>query len=99
MTRTIPLILAILLAACGSGPVGNSSSSFDKGFRDSYRARFTADCIKAGKDNTGKDFTTICNCVVDKLFATKNAAELMSGPPDDEFKRLGAQCAREHPLS
>ncbi len=102
MTRAFPVTLTLLLlAGCGSGgPVGNSTDAFDKGFRDSFRPKFIAQCQAGAQASSGtqKDFTEVCGCVADKLLATKSARELMSGPPEDETKRLAAQCVQEHPL-
>ena len=101
MTRAFPLVL-LLLAGCGSGKVvGNSTDSFDAGFRDSFRPKFVQSCVAGAQATSGSstDFSTVCGCVADKLIATHTASELMAGPSQDETKRLAAECIREHPLS
>jgi len=103
MTRAFPLTLTILvLAGCsGGGPAGNSSSSFDKGFVDSFRPNFIKQC-QAGAQRTSattKDFSVVCGCVADKLLADKSVGELMAGPSQEDTKRYSLDCLREHPVS
>lgn len=103
MNRMIPLTAtALLLAACSSnGPAGNSSSSFDKGFIDSFRPKFVAQCQEGAQKTSGttKDFSVVCGCVADKLIANKSVGELMTGPPQEDTKRYADECFREHPVS
>jgi hypothetical protein len=106
MTRAFPLTLTILvpvlaLAGCsGSGPAGNSSSSFDKGFVDSFRPKFITQCQAGAKQTSGsdKDFSVVCGCVADKLIANKSVGELMTGPSQEDTKRYADECMREHPV-
>lgn len=103
MTRMIALATtALFLAACsGNGPAGNSSSSFDKGFVDSFRPKFIAECQEGAKKSSGttKDFSAPCGCVADKLIASKSVGELMTGPSPEDSKRYAEECFREHPVS
>jgi len=103
MTRTLVLTMAALsLAACsGGGPAGNSSSSFDKGFVDSFRPKFIAECQEGAQKTSGstKDFSVVCGCVADKLIANKSVGELMTGPSPEDTKRYAGECFREHPVS
>lgn len=103
MTRAFPLTLAMLvLVGCsGGGPAGNSSSGFDKGFVDSFRPKFIAECQAGAQKTSGttKDFSVVCGCVADKLIATKSVGELMTGPSQEDTKRYAEQCFREHPVS
>ena len=103
MTRAVPLTLAMLiLAGCnGGGSAGNSSSSFDKGFVDSFRPKFIAQCQEGAQKTSGstKDFSVVCGCVADKLIANKSVGELMTGPSQEDTKRYAGECFREHPVS
>lgn len=101
MNRMFALtIAATVLAGCGSGSVGNSTSSFDAGFRDSFKPKFVASCQAGAQKSSGttKDFSAICGCIADKLLATKSVSELMAGPSEEENRRLAAECMQEHPL-
>ena len=103
MTRAFVLTMtALSLAACsGGGPAGNSSSSFDKGFVDSFRPRFIAECQAGAQQTSGtnKDFSVVCGCVADKLIANKSVGELMTGPSQEDTRRYADECAREHPIN
>lgn len=103
MARVFPLTLTILaLAGCSSGgPAGNSSSAFDKGFIDSFRPKFIAQCEAGAKQTSGadKDFSVVCGCVADKLIANKSVGELMTGPSQEDTKRYADECTREHPIN
>lgn len=103
MTRAFPIVvIVLLLAGCGkSQPVDNSSSSFDQGFRDSFRPKFIAECQAGAKQasRTAKDFSVVCGCVADKLLANKSVGELMTGPSPEDTKRYADECMREHPVS
>jgi hypothetical protein len=103
MTRAFPLTLAMLaLAGCSGGSsAGNSSSSFDKGFVDSFRPKFIAECQQGAQKTSGstKDFSVVCGCVADKLVANKSVGELMTGPSQEDTRRYADQCMREHPIS
>jgi hypothetical protein len=103
MTRAFPLTLAMLiLAGCsGGGAAGNSSSSFDKGFVDSFRPKFIAECQQGAQKTSGsaRDFSIVCGCVADKLIANKSVGELMTGPSPEDTRRYADECSREHPIS
>jgi hypothetical protein len=103
MTRAMPLTMTVLLlTACSSGgSAGNSSSSFDKGFVDSFRPKFIEQCQAGARQTSGttKDFSVVCGCVADKLIANKSVGELMTGPSQEDTKRYADECAREHPIS
>jgi len=103
MIRAVPIaLMVLLLAGCDKGqPVGNSSSSFDQGFRDSFRPKFIAQCQAGAKQTSGtdKDFSIVCGCVADKLLANKSVGELMTGPSKEDTKRYADDCMREHPVT
>jgi hypothetical protein len=103
MIRAFSLALVMLaIAGCsGGGPAGNSSSSFDKGFVDSFRPKFIAECQQGAQKTSGstKDFSVVCGCVADKLIANKSVGELMTGPSPEDTRRYADECSREHPIS
>lgn len=103
MTRTFSLTMtALLLAACSStAPAGNSNSSFDKGFIDSFRPKFIAQCQEGAQKTSGttKDFSVVCGCVADKLIANKSVGELMTGPSKEDTSRYADECLRDHPVT
>lgn len=119
--RLIAIVAAAgLLASCGSktdtagntaagaanASAGNTQvSSFDTGFRSSYRPKFVESCTAGAKQaatragNTAAiDFTTVCGCAADKLLATKSVAELMRGPSQADQVAVTQACLKEHPI-
>lgn len=116
--RHIAIIAAAgLLASCGAKTdTGNASaanasvantqvSSFDTGFRTSYRAKFVESCVTGAKQAATRagstatiDFTTVCGCAADKLLATKSVAELMRGPSQADQIAVTQACLKEHPV-
>lgn len=91
----VPLV-AFALAGCGQG------SSFDKGFKDSYRAKFVANCESSARASMGANtppqamqiVTRVCGCTVDHAMVNKNAGELAKM---DEKEMMGTakQCMAE----
>jgi hypothetical protein len=104
MNRAYPLALTVLLlAGCGSAGTGGNSieSSFDKGFRTSFKEKFVEQCVAGAQKTSGttKDFSALCGCVADKTMAGKSVAQLMSGPSEQETRNFATQCAHDHPVS
>jgi hypothetical protein len=81
------LVLILALAACGEG------SSFDKGFKKSYREKGIAACTEQARSHAPSpaaaaqvDFEGLCTCAIDKTMEGKSATDLM-GPPDANSER------------
>ena len=98
-------------AAAGNAGTANAStgntqvSSFDTGFRSSYRSKFVESCVAGAKQaatqagsTAALNFTTVCGCAADKLLATKSVAELMRGPSQADQIAVTQACLKEHPV-
>lgn len=91
----------------GNTATGNTQvSSFDAGFRSTYRPKFVESCVAGAKQaatragNTAAiDFTTVCGCAADKLLATKSVQELMRGPTQADQIAVTQACLKENPIA
>ncbi|WP_419809437.1 hypothetical protein [Sphingomonas sp.] len=94
--------------AAGNTAAGNTAaSSFEQGFRSSYRTRFVDSCTAGAKAAAAKqanaavanaNFTPLCSCAADKLLATKSVKELMAGPTQADQETVTKACLKEHPI-
>lgn len=114
MRHVATIVCLALLAACGKSAGGNEaagnsvSSSFENGFRTSYRTKFVESCTTGAKSAAqragnvaaaGLNYEPLCGCAADRLLATKTMAELMRGPSQQEQAQVTEACLKEHPLT
>jgi len=90
------IIMALPLAACGKG------SSFDEGFKKSFREKFVQNCstAAAGAAPAGTitiDFPRICGCTADRLMKDRSATQLVNIPEADQQTALKACVAEIYP--
>ncbi len=82
--------MAALLASCGEG------SSFDKGFKDSFRTKFVENCVTSARANAppGAPVDKFCSCAADKVMAGQSAKDLVS-VSEERMEAAGTQCLAE----
>lgn len=84
----IALLMLPALAGCGEG------SSFDKGFKKSYREKAIPACVEATRRQSPMgaariDVEALCTCTVDKVMEGKSAQDLMS--PDEKAEKAAIE--------
>ena len=77
--------ISLLLAGCGEG------SSFDSGFKKSYRDKGIKSCVEQARMRSpmgaaNVDIEGLCTCAIDKVMEGKSATDLM-GAPDEKLAR------------
>lgn len=85
------VLTAIPLAGCGEG------STFDKGFKKSYREQFVEKCrtemaaaaARAVKPVAAVDFAALCGCIADRTMEGRNAIELIN-PSEEQLNQVEA---------
>lgn len=92
----MPLLGLVLLAACGEG------SSFDEGFKKSFREKYVENCSKSASSmapagQTKIDFAKLCGCTADKVMEGRSATELASLSDADQQKAASVCIAQLYP--
>lgn len=89
------MALPLALTACGEG------SSFDEGFKSSFREKLVTACVDNAKGQlpagVNVDLDKICGCSADKIMEGKSASELMTEGfgTADQLEKVKA-CVAEH---
>jgi hypothetical protein len=87
----IALLIVPALAGCGDG------SSFDTGFKKSYREKGIKSCVEQARKQSpmgaaSMDVEGLCTCTIDKVMEGKSATELMNPPEDKVWQDIAEQC-------
>ena len=90
-TSIILPVLALALAGCGDG------SSFDTGFKKSYREKGIKSCVEQARKQSpmgaaSMDVEGLCTCTIDKVMEGKSATELMNPPEEKVWQDIAEQC-------
>ena len=83
MKKHIGILCIGLLAGCDSEVIEDTKKSFDKSFRDNYKASFIESCTESSGDER---FRESCVCIAEDLLSNLSVSELMDG--DKTRKRV-----------
>jgi len=91
------ILIALLLTSVAAAHSGTSEEyqvAFEKAFRSSFRSRSIEQCRASAKNAAAAkiDVTPICECVTDRLFATKSVEELRAQTPSIQLQLLSSEC-------